>query len=152
MKIVLETDKDRSAENYTINRLRKPGTIVYRYPKFAIADYLLCRDEKMICNVELKIRKEPLTTVQGYGGLMVKHRKITELCDLQRKLSVPAYLVFGFQNGTGHVLYLEIPDTNTYPAHEPPRRRNFRDLACDQEPVTYLDWNHLTIIQTPEQP
>jgi hypothetical protein len=152
MNIILETDKDKAAEIYTINRLRKPDTVVYRYPKFAIVDFMLCRDDKMICFIEMKVRKESLQTVQGYGGLIIKYRKLTDLCDLQRKTSVPTYLVFAFENGHGHILYLEVPETNTYSAQPPPRRRNFRNLTTDQEPVIYLDWNHLITIQNPEQP
>lgn len=127
-----------------------PDTQAFRTPQYSVVDYVITRGHQVRSMLELKIRKEPLTKVKSYGGLMLKHRKIVELSALQDAMRAEVWVVFAFDNGTGEVLAAKPAQLLDLPLEDPPRRRNYRGLATDEEPVCYLDWDtHLTQWKTP---
>ena len=148
MNVVLETEWDRHYEEAFMRRFMSAapeGHGCYRMPKFSIVDYVVTRGDSVRSMLELKIRKEPMEQVKGYGGLMLKHRKITELAALAESAKTDVWVVFAFDNGTGDVLAAKPQHLTDLPLEDPPRRRNYRGLATDEEPVCYLDWDrHLT--------
>lgn len=117
----------------------------FRMPQYSVVDYMITRGPHVKSFLELKIRKEPLEKVKSYGGLMLKHRKIVELAQLQDTSRAEVWVVFVFDNGIGEILAAKPVNLLDLPLEDPPRRRNYRGLATDEEPVCYLDWDtHLT--------
>jgi hypothetical protein len=144
MNVVLETDRDRTVEEFVMERMVRDLDIhatPIRLPRMAACDFLLDYGGKIRTGLEIKTRKETMEKIQGYGGLMLKHRKLTELQDLARVLSISTVIVFAFEDGTGPILYVEPVKVTDVEPVTPPPRRNFRGLACDDEPVVYLDWD-----------
>ena len=136
MNVVLETDKDRDVEEFVMDRMIRDLDIhakAIRLPRMSACDFFLDYGNLIRVGLEIKTRKESMQTIQGYGGLMLKHRKLLEMQSLARMLAMDILIAFAFENGTGPIL---IADPVT-----PPARRNFRGLACDEEPVVYLDWS-----------
>jgi hypothetical protein len=148
MNVILETDRDRDVEEFVMQRMVRDLDIhakPIRLPRMAACDFLLDYGGEIRTGLEIKTRKEPMQQIQKYGGLMLKHRKLIELQDLARVLSISTVIVFAFEDGTGPVLYVEPVKVTDVEPVAPPPRRNFRGLACDEEHVVYLDWNrHLT--------
>lgn len=148
MNVILETEWDRHYEEAFMRRFMSAAPTdhrCYRMPKFSIVDYVITRGDSVRSMLELKIRKEPMEQVKGYGGLMLKHRKITELAALAESAKTEIWVVFAFNKGTGDVLAAKPHQLTDLPLEQPPRRRNYRGLATDEEPVCYLDWDrHLT--------
>ena len=145
VNVTLETEQDRIFEEKFMQRymLNLPDDMeFYRMPQYSVVDYILTRADVVRYMLELKIRKEPLAKVKSYGGLMLKHRKIVELNALQDAAKVEIWIVFAFDNGTGEVLAAQPHKLLDLPLEDPPRRRNYRGLATDEEPVCYLDWDH----------
>lgn len=143
MGVVLETDRDRSLEQFVIDRMVRDLDIAarpIRLPRMAACDFFLDYGGEIRVALEIKTRKETVERIQGYGGLMLKHRKLTEMQDLARILSVRAFVVFAFEDGTGPIFSVEPAKIHDVTPVTPPPRRNFRGLACDDEPVVYLDW------------
>lgn len=141
----LETDLDRFAEDQTMRRLLplfSPHAIQVRAPDLSAVDRFVVVNGRLRAALEIKTRKETAEQVRNYGGLMLKHRKLTELRQLAALLNVPVRVVFAFESGVGD-LYAANPATidDAEPV-TPPRRRNYRGLACDEEPVVFLDWQH----------
>jgi hypothetical protein len=141
--VILETETDKQAEQITIERLTKvlPQPVsIYPLPALSRVDYFIGRHDSLTAAIEVKNRKQDAKYVRQYGGLMLKHRKIDELRQLSQMLQLPVYLVFGFGGGYGEI-HLAEPDNLTHlQPQTPPTRRNYRGLACDNEPVVYLDW------------
>jgi len=148
MNVTLETEKDREFEEAFMQRymLNLPDDMeFFRMPQFSVVDYILTRGDVVRYMLELKIRKETLAKVKSYGGLMLKHRKIVELNTLQDAAKTEIGIVFAFDNGKGEVLAAQPHKLLDLPLEDPPRRRNYRGLTTDEEPVCYLDWDrHLT--------
>lgn len=148
MNVTLETEWDRHYEEKFMRRYMSnlPDDMRYfRMPQFSVVDFVITRAYEVRYMLELKIRKETLEKVQSYGGLMLKHRKIVELNTLQEAAKTEIWIVFAFNNGEGEVLAAKPNNLLDLPLEAPPRRRNYRGLATDEEPVCYLDWDtHLT--------
>ena len=141
--IILETDADRSLERRTIDRLMI--TMWYesrpvQMPPLSAIDYIIEVDGRARVGIEIKTRKESVDQIRSYGGLMLKHRKLVELQTIGNLLQLPIECVFAFDNAEGQI-HIAYPDQLTgLEPQAPPRRRNYRGLACDEEPVVYLDW------------
>lgn len=141
--VILETDADRSLERRTIERLMI--TMWYdsrpvQMPPLSAIDYIIEVDGRARLGLEIKTRKESVDQIRSYGGLMLKHRKLVELQTIGNLLQLPINCVFAFDNAEGQI-HIAYPDKLTgLEPQAPPRRRNYRGLACDEEPVVYLDW------------
>lgn len=141
--VILETDNDRSLERRTIERLMI--TMWYdsrpvQMPPLSAIDYIIEVDGRARLGLEIKTRKESVDQIRSYGGLMLKHRKLVELQTIGNLLQLPINCVFAFDNAEGQI-HIAYPDKLTgLEPQAPPRRRNYRGLACDEEPVVYLDW------------
>ena len=148
LNVKLETEWDRHYEEAFMRRFMSGAPDdhrCFRMPDYSVVDYVLTRGEAVRSFMELKIRKEPMEQVKGYGGLMLKHRKITDLHELSEATKAEVWVVFAFDNGEGDVLAAKPHELIDLPLEDPPRRRNYRGLATDEEPVCYLDWDrHLT--------
>jgi len=144
VNVVLETDQDRTVEEFVMHRMVTDLSIEarpVRLPRMAAMDFLLDYGTDIRVGLEIKTRKEPMEKVRGYGGLMLKHRKLVELQELARMLAMSVAVVFAFDNGRGPVLIAyPFKITDVEPV-APPVRRNYRGLACDEEPVVFLDWD-----------
>lgn len=141
--MILETDRDRSVEEFVMERMMRDLDIharAIRLPRMAACDFLLDFGSEIRTAIEIKTRKEPMETIQGYGGLMLKHRKLTEMQALGRMLALDVVIIFAFENGTGPILEAQPGKIHDVEPVTPPPRRNYRGLACDEEPVVYLDW------------
>lgn len=143
----LETELDQQLERRAIERL----THAYDYtaiklPDLSPMDYLIADGSEIIAGVEIKTRKESPEQIRQYGKLILKWRKYQELNAISQLLHIPTYVLFAFENSEGQLSMLNIQaleKTNPKPA-DPPIRRNYRGLACDEEPVIYFDWSLLT--------
>lgn len=143
----LETELDQKLERRAIERL----THCYDYtaiklPDLSPMDYLIADGPEIIAGVEIKTRKESPEQIRQYGKLILKWRKYQELHVLGELLNIPTYVLFAFENSEGQLSMLKIEtlaQTNPKP-QDPPVRRNYRGLACDEEPVIYFDWSLLT--------
>jgi hypothetical protein len=145
--IILETNQDKTAETLAIGRIanlleQTRGTIqTHRLPDLSRVDYLLSLNGVLTWAIEVKTRKQTAQQIQQYGGLMLKHRKILELQQIAESLQLSTWLLFAFENGGG-AMYVTEPSSLTHlETQTPPRRHNYRGLACDDEPIVYLDWN-----------
>ena len=148
VNVTLETEWDRHYEEKFMRRYMSvlpEGMRYFRMPQYSVVDYMIARNYEVRYMMELKIRKETVEKVKSYGGLMLKHRKIVELNALQDAAKTEIWIVFAFDNGEGEVLVTRPNTILDLPLEAPPRRRNYRGLATDEDPVCYLDWDvHLT--------
>ena len=145
MGVILETDQDRNFEKTTIRRLLEIsayGSSAIQLPPLSVVDYLLVKEEKVTHAIEIKTRKETAEQVRSYGGLMLKHRKVLELQQIKNLMQIHAVVVFAFENGQGEVHLCDVTTITGLEPQTPPRRRNYRGLACDEEPVVFLEWNN----------
>lgn len=150
MTPILETERDREIERRVIERILegRDDLVPLRLPQLAFCDFLLAGDGQIAGAVEVKSRKETATQVRGYGGLMLKERKLVELREFTKTLHVPSVVAFAFSDGEGEIFFAEPSKIEDLEAVTPPARRNYRWLACDTEPVVYLDWDkHLRRIK-----
>lgn len=144
MSIVLETAADRQLEEKAISRVvqnARSGTKAYRMNDFSCVDYMLTLNGEITAAVEIKTRKESVEQIKSYGGLILKHRKLIELHNLHRMLRVPCVVAFAFENAEGPIAICLAYSILDLEPKDPPKRRNFRGLECDEEPVVYLDWD-----------
>jgi hypothetical protein len=144
MNVVLETERDRTVEEFVMQRMvgeLKIEARPIRLPRMAACDFFLDYGDEIRVGLEIKTRKESMEKIKGYGGLMLKHRKLLELQDLSRMLTISTAVIFAFEDGTGPILMAEPPHIHDAEPVTPPPRRNFRGLPCDEEPVVYLDWD-----------
>jgi hypothetical protein len=138
---ILETALDRDREELTIMRItHRTGSQAHRLPSFSVADYMITGENTVKSFVELKIRKETEEQVRSYGGIMFKHKKLQALQQLSALTNTPVIIVFAFENGTGTIRGAAASKIPNYTPETPPRRRNYRGLPTDEEPVIYLDW------------
>lgn len=138
----LETAQDKQKENFVVRRLATdtPEVSWIPLPGFSSIDYIGVRDGVVLCAIEIKTRKETQAKIRSYpGGLLLKRRKFDELIQIEKLLSVPAFAVFAFSNGTGHVMAARPSEIGQ--KEDVLTGRRDRDLACDLEPVVLLDWN-----------
>lgn len=144
MSVRLETDEDRRLESTAIRRIvehASEDTKVVGLPPFSAIDYLLIQQGQTRMGVEIKTRKESVEQIRGYGGLMLKHRKLTEIATLAEMLQIRCFVAFCFENAQGAILLAEPAKLLSLEPVPPPPRRNYRGLTCDTEPVVYLDWD-----------
>jgi hypothetical protein len=142
--VILETDADRSLEKATIERIltiASEGTFAIQLPPLSAVDYLLVKDHTATHALEIKTRKESAAQVRGYGGLMLKHRKVLELQQIKNLMQVFTIVVFAFENARGEIYICDVATITGLEPQAPPRRRNYRGLACDEEPVVFLEWD-----------
>lgn len=147
MSVTLETNVDKILEHRVIERIEAANWSMQaiEMPPFSVVDYCLTRAGDICALLEVKVRKPTIETVKGYGGLMLKERKITELNQLSDLLRLPSFVAFAFEQGEGPILLCDVRRLTGLPAVEPPERRNYRGLECDQDPVVMLDWDkHLS--------
>jgi hypothetical protein len=147
MSVILETSTDKILEHRVIDRIEAANVSMQaiQMPPFSVVDYCLTRSGDMFALLEVKVRKPTIETVKGYGGLMLKERKITELNQLSDLLQLPSFVAFAFEQGDGPILLCDVGRLTGLPAVAPPERRNFRGLDCDLDPVVMLDWDkHLS--------
>ena len=148
----LETDLDQQLELRAIERLREWYDYQFtKLPELSPMDYLMSNDVEVVAGIEIKTRKETPEQIKEYGKLILKWRKYQELNAIGQLLHIPTYVLFAFENSEGQLSLLNIQaleKTNPKPA-DPPIRRNYRGLACDEEPVIYFDWHLLTIVREP---
>ena len=140
----LETETDKFREDGVIDRIVRfmgPPSQAHRLPQFSLADFIITNRGVAVALIELKIRKETVEQIKGYGGLMLKHRKVTDLNALAEMTKMHTFVMFAFENGTGPILVTQPHLIKDLPPEDPPRRRNYRGLATDEEPVVYLDWD-----------
>jgi hypothetical protein len=139
----LETSADMVLEARTIERLltiASEGTSADRLPPMSAVDFILIRGGTATGLVEVKTRKESLERIKSYGGLMLKHKKLTELQTLSSLMNIPTFVVFAFENAEGPLLVCDPRQITDAQPVAPPTRRNYRGLACDEDPVIFLDW------------
>lgn len=150
MSAILETERDRVIEERVMQRILedRDDLKALRLPRLSILDYLLSRDGEIAGAVEIKARKESMKEIMGYGGLMLKERKLIELQQFTEQMRVPTVVAFAFDGGEGPILFAEPAKISGLKAVTPPRRRNYRGLTCDEDPIVYLDWEkHLRRIK-----
>lgn len=151
--VVLETELDRAVEKYVLDRLlplHDHGVEYVKTPDMSACDYFV-KHGRLVELVEIKTRKETAYAVRKYGGLILKQRKAQEMATLGRLLNVPATVVFAFGNGRGAIYQIDSSKALDLVAETPPVRRNYRGLACDEEPVYFLDWDKdLELLLPPE--
>jgi hypothetical protein len=153
VNVTLETEKDRILERYVMERIVKhlgPPHQALRMPKYSIVDYAISNGDAVTSQFELKVRKESMTQVRSYGGLMLKHRKIADMQKIAELTRIPTIILFAFDQGKGELLFTQPHQIIDLPPEDPPRRRNYRGLATDEEPVVYIDWDlHLKAVPAP---
>lgn len=142
--IILETTKDSDLEQLAIERLAKAYNLTtIKMPQFSAIDYIT--QGRIVAGVEIKTRKETPQQIREYGKPILKWRKYEELLTLSELMKMNVYVLFAFENAQGEMFTLSIKElakTNPLPK-DPPIRRNYRGLACDEEPVIYFDWDLL---------
>ena len=145
----LETELDQQLERRAMNRLtRWYDYNAIKLPELSAMDYLIADGQNIIAGIEIKTRKETPEQIREYGKLILKWRKYQELHAIGELMNIPTYVLFAFENSEGELAMLHIPTlalSNPKP-EDPPVRRNFRGLACDEEPVIYFDWDLLNTI------
>jgi hypothetical protein len=144
MGAVLETDRDRAAEGRVIARMVEAlpfDAVALKAPRMSFLDYLIACDGEIRMAVEVKTRKQAPDEIRRYGGLMLKERKLLELQQISSLMQVRTYIAFAFSDGEGEVMVAEPALITGLQAVPPPPRRNYRGLACDEDPVVYLDWD-----------
>lgn len=142
--IILETTKDIDLEQIAIERLAKAYSLTtIKMPQFSAIDYIT--QGRIVAGVEIKTRKESAEAIREYGKPILKWRKYQELLTLSELMSINVYVLFAFENAQGEMFTLNIRElAKTDPLPEsPPKRKNPRNLACDDEPVIYFDWELL---------
>ena len=140
---VWETETDRGKEDLVMRRMCGEPSRAYRLPKFSLVDFVVAEGDSIKAFVEVKVRKEPLEQVKKYGGLMLKHRKISELAYLSEVTNVRSFFVFAFDGGRGDLLIADAAALHSVGFEEcdpPPRGKDRGKPACDFEKVAFLDW------------
>lgn len=143
MAPILETDRDRQIEELVMRRVieeLKVQARAIRLPRLSAIDFVLEYEDGIRFGIEIKSRKESADQVRAYGGLMLKHRKLLEMQELARLLAMDTFVIFAFENGGGGIFACDTMKIRDVTPKTPPVRRNYRGLACDEEPVIYLDW------------
>jgi hypothetical protein len=156
VSVVLQTEKDRIVEERAMNRIiaARGECWSVRFPEFSLVDYLIGGPDDhtvALALLEIKARKESASQVRSYGGLMLKHRKVKELADIEESLKTPVFAVFPFEDGFGDIYFARPSDLLHKKPKDPPIRRNYRGLACDEEPVVYLDWGTEVLLMVPKE-
>ena len=146
---ILQTDLDAQLELRAIQRL----TEQYHYtpiklPEMSAMDYLIAEDGKVVAGIEIKTRKESPEQIKQYGKLILKWRKYQELNNIANLMNIPTYVLFAFENSEGSLQMLPIRNIIDPKPEDPPRRKNYRGLATDEEPVIYCDWSLLNEVVT----
>ena len=145
----LETANDRQLEQIATDRyvalFGVPVEVIHTR-QFAYVDKLLSHNGELVLAFEIKTRKQSAADIRRYPeGLLIKHRKVQEMRQFSQMMRVSARIVFAFDNAMGQIWECQTENLPELEKHTPKRRNNFRDVACDLEPVAYLQWDqHLT--------
>jgi len=141
---ILQTELDAELELRAIQRFSEAFDYYpVKMPDLSAIDYFVAHEAKLVAGIEIKTRKESPERIKQYGKLILKWRKYQELKLLSELTNIPTYVLFAFENAEGQLALLDIRHlTNPIP-QQPPVRRNYRGLACDEEPVVYFDWDLL---------
>jgi hypothetical protein len=141
----LETANDRQLEQLATDRyvsLFGVPVQVINTRQFAYVDKLLTYKNELVGAFEIKTRKQSAATIRRYPeGLLIKHRKLQEMRQFSEMMRVPAVIVFAFENAAGEIWECNTETLPELEQHTPKPRNNFRNLACDLEPVAYLQWD-----------
>lgn len=139
---ILETPKDKSLERRAVGRFtEQTHTEAIELPPLSAVDYFIMDFGQLKAGLEIKTRKETPQQVRSYGGLILKYRKYLELKQIGELLNISTYVLFAFENSEGDLCTVNIGDVIDPRPQTPPARKNYRGLACDEEPVLYLDWS-----------
>lgn len=142
--IILETPKDKSLERRAVGRFTSITTTeAIEMPRMSAVDYLIKDFGEVAAGLEVKTRKETPQVVMGYGGLILKNRKYLELKQIGELLNLPMYVLFAFENSEGDLLLLNVNSITNPEPRDPPKRKNYRGLATDEELVLFVDWELL---------
>lgn len=138
---ILETPKDKSLERRAVGRFTAlTHTEAIELPALSAVDYFIMDFGQLKAGLEIKTRKETPAQVRSYGGLILKHRKYQELKQIGEMLNISTYVLFAFGNAEAELCTVAIDEIRDPRPQEPPVRKNYRGLACDEEPVLFLDW------------
>jgi hypothetical protein len=141
---ILQTELDALLELRAIERLAKAyDRTPIKLPDLSAMDYLLADGDKLVAGIEIKTRKESPEQIKQYGKLILKWRKYEELKLISELMKIPTFVLFAFDNAEGELALLNIAHLTNPVPETPPVRRNYRGLACDEEPVIYFDWSLL---------
>lgn len=141
MSVILETELDRARERRVMERVAKyTGLSWSRFPAMSPIDFQTSRNGTITAFVDVKVRKEPMEQVQQYGDLMLKHRKVLEYAAVTAHTGVPCLVLYAFGNGEKSIRVIDPTKVAHLTPVAPPQRRNFRGLACDEEPVLMCGW------------
>jgi hypothetical protein len=140
----LETTSDKDLEAIAteryVNCFSVPLQVVHTLA-FSNVDKLAIHNGHAVMAFEIKTRKQSAQQIRQYPeGLLIKARKVEEMQQIARLLNVTARIVFAFDNAHGEIWECQTEKLPELPQHTPKPRSNFRDLACDLDPVCYLQW------------
>lgn len=141
---ILQTERDAQLELRAIERLCEAFDYCpVKMPDLSAIDYFIQFEGQLVAGIEIKTRKESPEQIKQYGKLILKWRKYQELKQISELTQLPTYVLFAFENAEGQLALLDIRHLENPKPETPPVRRNFRGLACDEEPVIYYDWDNL---------
>lgn len=141
---ILQTNLDAELELRAIQRLcSEYNYYPVKMPDLSAIDYFVSFEGNLVAGIEIKTRKESPEQIKRYGKLILKWRKYQELKQISELTQLPTYVLFAFDNAEGQLALLDIRHLKDPKPETPPVRRNYRGLACDEEPVIYFDWDNL---------
>lgn len=141
---ILQTEQDAKLELRAIERFCEAFDYCsVKMPDLSAIDYFIQFEGNLVAGIEIKTRKESPEQIKQYGKLILKWRKYQELKQISELTQLPTYVLFAFENAEGQLALLDIRHLTDPQPETPPVRRNFRRLACDEEPVIYFDWDLL---------
>lgn len=141
---ILQTERDAQLELRAIERLCEAFDYCpVKMPDLSAIDYFIQFEGQLVAGIEIKTRKESPEQIKKYGKLILKWRKYQELKQISELTQLPTYVLFAFENAEGQLALLDIRHLENPKPETPPVRRNYRGLACDEEPVIYFDWDTL---------
>ena len=141
---ILQTEQDAKLELRAIERFCEAFDYCpVKMPDLSAIDYFIQFEGQLVAGIEIKTRKESPEQIKQYGKLILKWRKYQELKQISELTNIPTYVLFAFENSEGQLALLDIRHLTDPKPETPPVRRNYRGLACDEEPVIYFDWDTL---------
>jgi hypothetical protein len=141
---ILQTNLDAKLELRAIQRLcSEYDYYPVKMPDLSAIDYFVSFEGNLVAGIEIKTRKESPEQIKRYGKLILKWRKYQELKQISELTQLPTHVLFAFENAEGQLALLDIRHLTDPKPETPPVRRNYRGLACDEEPVIYFDWDSL---------
>lgn len=141
----LETQHDKTLEELAteryLSRFSVPFDVVSTLP-FSNIDKLATFQGTLVMAFEIKTRKQSANDIRRYPeGLLIKSRKLQEMQAVAKLLNITSRIVFAFENAQGEIWECRTETLPPLPEHNPKPRNNYRNLACDLDPVCYLQWD-----------